>query len=232
MRNRALCESDLSEIDKAVVVLAALPANACKSVSEIAGELEAAGHAKINKSRLQKRLNADKRVVKHGQGYRISPRSSTEVTALAKPFMTDHRPAVLQSKLDPEIFENSRSYVKNVVEQINISYEHSCYDCAAVMIRRLFETLIVDSFENQGALSEILKPDGNIHQLSVLISRLKSTSAFSVSRQTKEAAEHLKDIGDWSAHNRRHRARKSDLDNALRHMRLASSDLLHLAGQE
>jgi hypothetical protein len=42
----------------------------------------------------------------------------------------------------------------------------------------------------------------------------------------------LKDVGDWSAHNRRHRARKSDIDAVAKHLRLACGDLLHLAGQD
>lgn len=229
---KSLCESDLSEIDKALALTLHFEKEGEVTVAHISDSLEDSGHAQINKTRLKRKISADRRFVKNGQGFRVSPRYRAEAEALLRPFIGLTRPSVAETKLDEELFKKSRVYIKNVVEQINVSYQYACFDCTAVMIRRLFETLIIDAFENQKCLDEISKPDGNIHQLSALISRLRSTSRFSVSRQTKDAADHLKDVGDWSAHNRRHRALKSDIDAALRHLRLASSDLLHLAGQD
>jgi hypothetical protein len=100
------------------------------------------------------------------------------------------------------------------------------------MCRRLFETLIIEAFENQGALSELKRPDGELEQLSGLIRALERTSAFSIGRQTKQAAKKLKDVGDWSAHNRRHVAVAKDIDDVRSHLRVACGDLLHLAGQD
>ena len=229
---QSLCASELSEVDKAVVVIHLIGAVDGTSTKEIASTLEAGGHAAINVSRLTKRLKLDKRVVNSAAGFKISAKYRSEVTAASSPFSGPLRPANVGNSLDSGLFENARGYVTNVVEQINISYDNACFDCAAVMIRRLFETLIVDTFEKQNCLSEITTNDGNLLQLKGLIGKLRATPSFLISRQTKEAADHLKDIGDWSAHNRRHRARKSDIDLALKHMRLAASDLLHLSGQD
>jgi hypothetical protein len=96
----------------------------------------------------------------------------------------------------------------------------------------LFETLIIEAFENQGALEELKRKDGELEQLSGLIRALENTKAFSVARQTKQAAKKLKDIGDWSAHNRRHVAVAKDIDDVRSHLRVACGDLLHLAGQD
>jgi hypothetical protein len=130
------------------------------------------------------------------------------------------------------MFDHSRGYVRNIVHQINVTYDAACFDCTAVMIRRLFETLLIETFEHQKAMTEITDKNGDIFSLSVLIARMGATTSFTVSRQTKQAATHLKDVGDWSAHNRRHIARRSDVEQAGRHLRLACSDLMHLAGQD
>lgn len=228
----ALSASELSEVEKALVVIFMNEKNDGMSAKVIASSLEAAGHAIINRSRLTLKLKADKRVIIAASGFKISARHRSQVESLALPYTGPVRPKNLSGPLDPEIFRNARGYVQNVLEQINASYGSACYDCAAVMIRRLLETLIVDAFEHQGHINDILNDQGNIHQLGALISILKSTTKFSISRQTKEAASHLKNIGDWSAHNRRHRAHRSDIEVAIQQMRLAASDLLHLAGQD
>lgn len=230
-----IAASDLSEIDRAVAVLFVLQQSAgfrSASAAELATALESGGSARINRSRLVRRLSNDQRTVRADKGYRIHPRLLDEVGGLVAKFSGPVRPSRSKDLLDEGIFSQSPGYVKNIVEQINVSYAHACFDCAAVMIRRLFETMIVDAFEKQKAMSEITDPNGNVVQLSNLIKTLKSTTAFTISRQTKQAATDLKDIGDWSAHNRRHRARKSDLDSVAKPLRLASSDLLHVSGQD
>lgn len=231
-----LVASDLSEVEKALIVLW-WDQRAGNTVGltprEIATLLEGAGAAAINTSRLKSRLDVDPRAIKAGvSAYKLSARRAQEVHRLAEPLSGPARPDIAVQVIDAGLFNNAHAYVKNVVDQINVSYGNDCQDCAAVMIRRLFETLVVDAFEAKGCLPEITDTNGNIFQLSGLISALGRTTSFSVSRQTKQASTHLKDVGDWSAHNRRHRARKSDIDAVAKHLRLACGDLLHLAGQD
>ena len=230
---RPLVRSDFPEIDKAVVALWALNGEGPGvQVAEIASILEASGAPKINRTRLRSRLEKDRRTVKSGNAFRILPRKLAEVKEISKDFLGHSRPDYPKSTIDSALFDHAPGYVKNIVQQINISYSNACYDCAGVMIRRLAETMIVDSFEKNGALEEITDSNVDIFSMTPLIKKLSNTNTFSLSRQTKQAIPHLKDIGDWSAHNRRYRARKSDIDSAARHLRLAASDLLHLAGQD
>lgn len=227
----ALVQSPLAELEKAVITIVSIQDGNGASVLEIAEILEGAGSAKINKARLRDRLERDRRTIKFGEQFRISPKRLLEVKSLAEPFLGPVRPPDSMALLDSGIFSKSPKYVMNIVHQINISYTTACFDCAAVMIRRLFETMIVDAFEKQGVISEIQDANGEILQLSGLIAKLSSTKSFTISRQCRQAAPHLKNVGDWSAHNRRHKARKSDIDQAGPHLRLASSDLLHLSDQ-
>ena len=100
------------------------------------------------------------------------------------------------------------------------------------MCRRLFETLLIDAFDNQGQLGLIKNPNGDVLTLSGIISVLKQQKAFNVGRQTKQAADHLKNIGDWSAHNRTFMAQARHIDHIANDLYVASLDLLHLAGQD
>lgn len=230
---RPLVRSDFPEIDKAVVALWAINGEGTGAeVGEIASILEASGAPKINRTRLRGKLEKDRRTVKSGSKFRISPRKIGEVKEISKDFLGPLRPDDPKSAIDSALFEHAPGYVKNIVQQINVSYSNACYDCSGVMIRRLAETMIVDAFEKSGALNEITDSNGDIFSMTPLIKKLSNTNVFSLSRQTKQAVPHLKDIGDWSAHNRRYRARKSDIDSAVRHLRLAASDLLHISGQD
>lgn len=230
---RRIVSADMTEIDRAVIALHLLAApGAALNATEVASYLEAAGAPRINRSRLNERLSRDRRTVRDGEGFRVNPRKADEVAVLAGSFVVPVRPPDSHSLVDSGMFDHARGYVRNIVHQINVSYDNACFDCAAVMVRRLFETLLIEAFEHQEAISEITDANGDMFSLSGLIARMGATTSFTVSRQTKQAAPHLKDVGDWSAHNRRHQARRSDVDSAARHLRLACSDLLHLAGQD
>ena len=219
----------------AAYIWASLPPNATEgtSVRTICQALEHAGTRPINQTRLRETLANERRFVRDRTGtFRISPkeraRLNEQFAELTQPDPAPDSGTVLPT----EIFVNARKYVQAVVRQINLAYDHGLFDCCAVMCRRLFETLIIEAFEKQGSISEIRRADGELEQLSGLIRALESTASFSVGRQTKQAAKKLKDIGDWSAHNRRHVAVAKDVDEVKAHLRVACGDLLHLAGQD
>lgn len=46
------------------------------------------------------------------------------------------------------LFKGTRDYLLKVAIQINQTYEHSCYDACAVMIRRMLEMLIIITYES------------------------------------------------------------------------------------
>jgi hypothetical protein len=231
-----LIEAGTRHIDLAAAYIwATVGADATEgvSVSAICQALEHAGTRPINKSRLREAMASERRFVRDRTGtFRIAPkeraRLNEQFAELRQPIPVPDTGTVLPS----ELFVSSRKYIQAVVRQINLSYDYGLFDCCAVMCRRLFETLIIEAFENQGALEELKRKDGELEQLSGLIRALENTKAFSVARQTKQAAKKLKDIGDWSAHNRRHVAVAKDIDDVRSHLRVACGDLLHLAGQD
>lgn len=101
-------------------------ANASMSADQIAEEIEDAGYARQNISRLKKQLESDGRTAKaNGGGFRIRLNNRKTLDEELEQYL-NVRPAKRSSSVLPfELFENTRGYVTKVVYQINAS--HSRY---------------------------------------------------------------------------------------------------------
>ncbi|KRA77135.1 hypothetical protein ASD78_05915 [Lysobacter sp. Root667] len=134
---------------------------------------------------------------------------------------------------DPVIYfslvRNSRGYIERVVHQINGAYANGWYDACAVMIRRLVETLIIESFEKHGIIDKIKSPSGDLLFLRDLIAITLAETAWNLSRNTKQALPRLKDVGDLSAHSRRYIAQRKDIDKLTQDLRVVVQEFVALA---
>lgn len=128
------------------------------------------------------------------------------------------------------LVKGTRGYIEKIVYQINGSYERGWFDACAVMIRRLIETLIIETFEKHGLASKIQVPSGDFMYLRDLITFALSETTWNMGRNTKRALPRLKDIGDQSAHSRRYVAHRSDIDNVITDLRIVTQELIYLAG--
>jgi len=120
--------------------------------------------------------------------------------------------AIGQAVIPFELLRNTRGYLERITHQVNGSYMNGWYDASAVMIRRLIETLIIESFENANIAQKIKNSSGEFYYLSDLISKSLSETSWNLSRNAKQALPKLKDIGDKSAHSRRFNAVRNDID--------------------
>lgn len=132
--------------------------------------------------------------------------------------------------LPQNLFLGTRGYLEKIAYQINSAYENTCYDACAVMIRRLIETLIIESFEHHKIENNIKNSNGDFLQLDDQISKTLSESCWNLSRNTKKGLKQLKKIGDLSAHCRRFNARRSDIDKLVDALRVVSEELLYISG--
>jgi len=119
------------------------------------------------------------------------------------------------------LFDNARPYTKRVVRQLNAAYEISLFDCAAVMIRRLLETLIIEVYEELGRAEEIKRD----------LLKFIRNDTLNLSRPTINGLEDFKKLGNLSAHNRKFNAKRNDIDRIRDGLRVASEELLHLCNQ-
>lgn len=135
-----------------------------------------------------------------------------------------------QQVLPVSIVRGTRGYIERVVNQINGCYEKGWYDACAVMLRRLLETLIIESFEKHGIASKIKNSQGDFFFLRDLIDASLRESTWNLTRNCKQAMPRLKDVGDKSAHSRRYVAQRGDVDPLLSDIRLVVQELVFLAG--
>ncbi|GAB3815659.1 hypothetical protein GCM10028895_10060 [Pontibacter rugosus] len=128
------------------------------------------------------------------------------------------------------LFKNTRGYLEKVAIQINQTYEQTCYDACAVMVRRLVEILIIETFEAHQKSAIIKDSNGDYFMLNDLISRFQSESwPQNPSRNLKKTLLELKGIGDKSAHSRFYNAQRSDIDDVKVQLRGATEELLYLS---
>lgn len=199
--------------------------------STLVAEDKEAGYPAINSSRARNNLRADKRTISSDQGktFKLQVRA---VKALDAQYLSliESRPLPKSDTLfEDRAFQNTRGYIENVIKQINLSYDYRLYDCCAVMIRRLLETLIIEVYEKLGRAEELKNKDGNFMMFSGLLSFLKADAGINLGRQTVDGLEGFKRIADSSAHNRRFNASKKNIDDKMDGVKLAVVELRQMA---
>jgi len=201
------------------------------SPAAICSELELAGHPKQNVSRLAAMLKAHRGTSKAAiDGWRLHPRARRELDSKYSFALAPRPPVASDSVLPMELFAGTRGYIERVVDQINRAYDAELWDCSAVMCRRLLETLIIETYERSGRATEIKGSDDQFMMLNGLITFVETDSSIHLGRNAAKGLKDFKQLGDLSAHNRRFNARRNDIDRVRDGLRVASEELLHLAG--
>lgn len=130
------------------------------------------------------------------------------------------------------LFQNTRDFLLKVAVQINQTYEHSCYDACAVMIRRMLEMLIIISYEHY-SIEQIIKDSaGDYMMLSGLLPKYINQNEWSLSRNTKKNLPYIKELGDFSAHKLNYNAQRGDIEKVLDkyHLRAVIEEMLYKSG--
>jgi hypothetical protein len=139
-------------------------------------------------------------------------------------------PADTHAVLPQYLFKSTRGYLEKIVYQINASYENTCYDACSVMIRRLVEILIIETYENNHIEYIIKNPNGDFFMLDDLINCCLSESTWNLSRNTKRGLRGIKALGDLSAHSRRYNTNRTDIDKIVQDLRVIAEEFLYLSG--
>jgi len=194
-------------------------------------ELERAGHPRQNVTRLASELKLHRGTSKAGKNeWRLRPQLRSELDSEYSFAMKPKPLPVSDSVLPTELFANTRGYIERVVEQINKAYDAELWDCSAVMIRRLLETLIIEAYEKAGRADEIKDRDGHFMMLNGLINFLEQDTSIHLGRNAVRGLKDFKQLGDLAAHNRRFNARRDDVNRVRDGLRVAAEELLYLAG--
>lgn len=140
----------------------------------------------------------------------------------------DHRIGYLSEA----IWTDTRGYIETVCRQLNGCFKSTYYDAAAVMLRRLLETLIIECYEFLKREHEIKDANGDYFILKRLVENAcgeKGHLGINLGRDCKVALKEARDIGNWSAHARRYNAIARDLTNIQTGVRIAIQELIQIA---
>jgi len=201
------------------------------SIGEISDIMKAQGIGNPNNTLLARRLQKKRRTLQGKDGYYLKAFAKTEIKSKAIDILKIILPEVdLESGYLPlQIWENTRGYIEKVCRQINGCYKYKFCDGAAVLIRRLTETLIIECYEHLKREKEIKDTDGNYFMLSDLVDNVLAQNGLTLGRETQKSLRDIKKFGDLSAHNRRYNAIPNDLDKINVGVRVAMEELMNIA---
>lgn len=132
--------------------------------------------------------------------------------------------------LDEIKFCGKRQFLDKLIKQINNSYKNNCYDACAVILRRLFEVILVMAYQNLGIDAQIKTSDGKGYKmLEVIVSDAISNPILKLSR-IKTEFDTLRKVGNFSAHSITYIAGKKDIDDIKLAYRVMLEELYNKAG--
>lgn len=190
-----------------------------------------AGLGNPNSTVLGESLKKSKKVIYSTKGFRLKALSRSEIKDWLQPLLKETLPFIDQEigYLPQAVWKDTRDYIERVCIQLNGCFQFQFYDAAAVLARRLIETLVIECYDHLKREAEIKGSDGNYLMLKDLIIRATDAKGLTLGRDAKKALQEIKELGDRSAHNRRFNAVQADLDKIQAGVRVAVDEMIKLA---
>lgn len=132
--------------------------------------------------------------------------------------------------LDETKFCGKKTYLNKIIKQINCCYNSNCYDACAVMLRRLFEIILILCYENNHIEDAIKTSDGKYKMLERIVADAVSNTTLRISKRICDNFDTFRNIGNFSAHNITYIAGKKDIDDIKLAYRVMLEDLYNKAG--
>ena len=202
-----------------------------KGINELFSD---AGYSSINTSRVKKGL-LDNKIMRVPKGLKTSlefvPATLQEYDQKYSALWNDATTIQSDNELiDESKFCKKRTYLDKLIQQINCCYGNNCYDAAAVLMRRLFEILLILSYQQLGIDDQIKTKDGKEYlMLDKIVKDAENNQTLKLSR-IKNEFDTIRKVGNFSAHNITYTAGKQDIDNIKLSYRVMLEELYNKAG--
>ena len=128
-------------------------------------------------------------------------------------------------------FCGKRSFIDRLIKQMNFTYGNNCYDACAVLMRRLFEVLLVLSYQNLGIEADITNSQGNHFMLEGIVKNAIPNKKLNVPSRIAKNFDSFREVGNNSAHSITYTAGKKDIDDIRGNYRVMMEDLYNRAGR-
>lgn len=202
------------------------------SAGALASVITRMGLATPHSTRLGAALKASGYVLASSKGFRLKVLSRAKIRTMLASILAPEPPTVDQDVgyLPKPVWDDTRGYIESICRQINACYQFDLFDGAAVLLRKIIETAVIESYEYLGRESEIKDGNGNYLMLRDLSAAAVKSGGLSLGRNARQALAQVKELGDLAAHNRRYLTRKGDLDRVQMGGRVLLEELLIIAG--
>ncbi len=185
-----------------------------KGINELFSD---AGYSSINTSRVKKGL-LDKKIMRVPKGLKTSlefvPTTLQEYDQRYSALWDDTTTIQSDNELIDEFkFCKKRTFLDRLIQQINCCYGNNYYDAAAVLMRRLFEILLILSYQKLGIDNEIKGKDAKGYlMLDKIVQNAVNNQTLNLSR-IKNEFDTFRKVGNFSAHKITYTAGKKDIDD-------------------
>ena len=134
--------------------------------------------------------------------------------------------------LDLTIFLGHAGYLDKLFKQADKCYTCNCYDACAVILRRIFEILLIESYKNFHIEEQIKNGNGNYKMLDGICQNAKCNETLDLSRNLKEDLDKIRNLGNFAAHKITYNTTKKDIDDLKIKIRTAFEELLYKSGKK
>ena len=101
--------------------------------------------------------------------------------------------------INEERYCGKREAINKLIKQINCCYAQHCFDACLVLMRRLFEILLIECYKAQGIDDVIKDANGNYHELGYIVNNAKNNQMLKLSRNRLKY-DAFRNLGNYSAH--------------------------------
>lgn len=202
-----------------------------RTPKELASDLFDEGFPRPNVTRLRDDLRRSRRVIRGSRkgAFQLDVRQRKILDEQYGEIVNLRTAEVSGDVINPSVIAGTRTYLERLAYQINGSYEYGFYDSAAVLMRRLMESLLIEIYIYEKRTAEIRK-NGAFLQLERLIAHLRGDQAVTLSRNAPKTMTDVKQLGDTAAHDRVYITQQGDIDDIKQRYRTLLQELLSLSG--
>lgn len=231
---RRIADLDLSHSERAIALLWYYDFSQEfeeRTASELAADLNGERFPRPNVTRLRNDLQASRLVIRgsRSNSFRLDIRHKTKLDEQYLDFVGGQPVEVKGHVLNPQLVAGTRSYLEQMVFEINGTYEYGFYDGTATLCRRLMESLLIEIYIYQKRTQEIRQGTA-FFQLERLLAHVRQDSSVTLSRNSPKTMTEIKQLGDTAAHDRVYITQKDDVDDLKPKFRRLIQELLSLSG--
>lgn len=202
-----------------------------RTVKELVQDFVDEGFSKPNSTRLYNSLRKDRRTIK-GKGknsFKVNPKFFSTLAEQYGSFVNHVQTSESSSVIPLDFVKGTRVYIEQMVRQINGCYDYGFYDATCVLLRRLLESLIIETYIYKKQANKV--KNGTVFKyLDKLITLISNDPNIILSRNAPKNMQFIKDVGDTAAHDRTYITPKEDIDDNKQKIRRIINEMLVISG--